>query len=90
MSGHPRLIQAILHMTQSSPLRPKWAKISRGTKFLNDSNVYHSVDYWHFDNKEMADFASVWATSPWEVNAAIEIGKKWNLCILDRSNCQRH
>lgn len=44
----------------------------RGTKFLNDSSAISFVDYWHFDTKEIADFASVWATSPWEVNAAIE------------------
>ena len=47
-------------------------KYIRGIKFLNDSNVISFVDYWHFDDKEIADFASVWATSPWEINAAIE------------------
>ena len=44
----------------------------RGTKFLDDNNAISFVDYWHFDSKEIADFAPVWATSPWEVNAAIE------------------
>ena len=44
----------------------------RGTKFLDDSNAISFVDYWHFDSKEIADFAPIWATSPWEVNAAIE------------------
>jgi peptide/nickel transport system substrate-binding protein len=44
----------------------------RGTKFLDDNNAVSFVDYWHFDSKEIADFAPVWATSPWEVNAAIE------------------
>jgi len=47
-------------------------KYVRGIKFLNDSNIISFVDYWHFDSKEIADFASVWATSPWEINAAIE------------------
>jgi peptide/nickel transport system substrate-binding protein len=47
-------------------------KYIRGTKFLNNSTLVSFVDYWHFDKKEIADFASVWATSPWEVNAAIE------------------
>jgi peptide/nickel transport system substrate-binding protein len=47
-------------------------KYLRGTKFLNNSTLVSFVDYWHFDKKEIADFASVWATSPWEVNAAIE------------------
>ena len=44
----------------------------RGTKFLDDNNAVSFVDYWHFDSKEIADFSPVWATSPWEVNAAIE------------------
>jgi len=47
-------------------------KYLRGTKFLNDSSVVSFVDYWHFDSKEIAGFAPVWATSPWEVSAAIE------------------
>jgi len=47
-------------------------KYIRGIKFLNDTNVVSFVDYWHFDDKEIAEFASVWATSPWEINAAIE------------------
>lgn len=47
-------------------------KYLRGAKFLNNSTLESFVDYWHFDKKEIADFASVWATSPWEVNAAIE------------------
>ena len=37
-------------------------KYVRGIKFLNDSNVVSFVDYWHFDDKEIADFASIWAT----------------------------
>jgi peptide/nickel transport system substrate-binding protein len=44
----------------------------RGTKFLDDNTAISFVDYWHFDSKEIADFAPVWATSPWEVNTAIE------------------
>lgn len=44
----------------------------RGTKFLDDSTAISFVDYWHFDSKEIAEFAPVWAVSPWEVNAAIE------------------
>ena len=60
-------------------------KYLRGTKFLNDSNVISFVDYWHFDRKEIADFASVWATSPWEVNAAIERLVKNGIFAYSRS-----
>ena len=57
----------------------------RGTKFLDDSTVISFVDYWHFDSKEIAEFASVWATSPWEVNAAIERLVKNNILAYTRS-----
>ncbi|MFN2434070.1 MAG: ABC transporter substrate-binding protein [Nitrososphaeraceae archaeon] len=57
----------------------------QGTKFLNDSNVISFVDYWHFDSKEIAEFASVWATSPWEVNTAIERLVKNGIFAYSRS-----
>ena len=60
-------------------------KYLRGTKFLNDSNVVSYVDYWHFDKKEIADFASIWASSPWEVNAAIERLVKNGMFAYSRS-----
>ena len=30
------------------------------------------VDYWHFDEGEIADWASLWNTMPWEIYSAIE------------------
>ena len=60
-------------------------KYLRGTKFLNDSNVVSYVDYWHFDKKEIADFASIWASSPWEVNAAVERLVKNGMFAYSRS-----
>jgi len=60
-------------------------KYLRGTKFLNDSNVVSYVDYWHFDKKEIADFASIWASSPWEVNTAIERLVKNGMFAYSRS-----
>ena len=60
-------------------------KYIKGTKFLNDSNVISFVDYWHFDRKEIAEFASVWATSPWEINAAVERLVKNGLFAYSRS-----
>jgi len=60
-------------------------KYLRGTKFLDDNKIISFVDYWHFDRKEIADFASVWATSPWEINAAIERLVKNGIFAYSRS-----
>jgi len=60
-------------------------KYLRGTKFLDDNKIISFVDYWHFDKKEIADFASVWASSPWEINAAIERMVKDGIFAYSRS-----
>jgi peptide/nickel transport system substrate-binding protein len=44
----------------------------KGVKFLADNSLTSFVDLWHFDDKEIADFASVWSSSPWEIMAAAE------------------
>jgi peptide/nickel transport system substrate-binding protein len=44
----------------------------KGVKFLDNNHLISFVDLWHFDDKEIADFASVWASSPWEIMAAAE------------------
>ena len=44
----------------------------KGIRFLNDSNIISFVDFWHFDKKEIAEFGSVWGSSPWEIGAATE------------------
>ncbi len=51
----------------------------KGIKFLTNDTVESYVDYWHFDNKEIADYATIWAAEPWEITAAqeriVEAGK---------------
>jgi peptide/nickel transport system substrate-binding protein len=44
----------------------------KGVKFLDNDHLTSFVDLWHFDDKEIADFASVWSSSPWEIMAAAE------------------
>lgn len=44
----------------------------KGIRFLNDSHITSFVDFWHFDKKEIAEFGSVWGSSPWEISAATE------------------
>jgi peptide/nickel transport system substrate-binding protein len=46
-------------------------KLIKGVKITGRS-VESYVDYWHYDKKEIADFAAVWASEPWEITAATE------------------
>jgi len=44
----------------------------KGIRFLSDDTVESYVDVWHFDDKEIADYGTIWAAEPWEVTAAEE------------------
>jgi peptide/nickel transport system substrate-binding protein len=47
-------------------------KYDKGLRFLSNSKVESYIDFWHFDNKEIAGNADIWAGSPWEIGAASE------------------
>jgi peptide/nickel transport system substrate-binding protein len=44
----------------------------KGIKFTSPNTVESYVNFWHYDDKEIADFAPVWAAEPWEITAAGE------------------
>ncbi|MFZ0557081.1 MAG: ABC transporter substrate-binding protein [Nitrososphaeraceae archaeon] len=44
----------------------------KGIRFLNNQTVESYIDQWHFDDKELAGTATVWAGEPWEITAASE------------------
>jgi len=44
----------------------------KGIKFISDDTFESYVDVWHFDDKEIADYGTLWAAEPWEVTAAEE------------------
>ena len=44
----------------------------KGIKFTSADTVESYVNFWHYDEKEIADFAPVWAAEPWEITAASE------------------
>jgi peptide/nickel transport system substrate-binding protein len=44
----------------------------KGTRFIDNQTVESYIDQWHFDKKELAEAASVWAGEPWEITAAAE------------------
>jgi len=43
-----------------------------GVRPTGDAQIEVYVDYWHFDEAEIADRASVWSSMPWEVFASME------------------
>jgi peptide/nickel transport system substrate-binding protein len=44
----------------------------KGIKFITDDLVESYVDQWHYDEKEIAEAASIWSAVPWEITAATE------------------
>ncbi len=43
-----------------------------GVKQIDENTIEVYVDFWHFDEGEIADWASLWSTMPWEIFSAIE------------------
>ncbi len=50
----------------------KFVQTLKGIRFLDDDTIEVYVDYWHFDENYIADYAALWAGMPWEVYAAME------------------
>jgi len=44
----------------------------KGIRFISEDIVESYLDQWHYDNKEIASSAAVWAQEPWEITAASE------------------
>lgn len=43
-----------------------------GMRLIDEHSVEVYVNYWHFDDSEIADWASVWPVMPWEITTAME------------------
>ncbi|MCV0371976.1 MAG: ABC transporter substrate-binding protein [Nitrosarchaeum sp.] len=44
----------------------------KGVNIIDENTIEVYVDYWHFDDGEIADWAALWSTMPWEITAAME------------------
>jgi peptide/nickel transport system substrate-binding protein len=47
-------------------------ELMKGVEVTGGDTVDVYVDFWHYDDTEIADFAAAWATEPWEITAATE------------------
>jgi len=55
-----------------SPTAAQAAKTFVGIRQLDNNTVEVYVNYWHFDESEIADWGGVWVTQPWEVMYTME------------------
>ena len=50
----------------------QYVQTLKGIRQVDSDTLEVYVDYWHFDDSEIASWASVWPSVPWELNAAME------------------
>ena len=55
-----------------SPQAAQTAKTLVGIKPIDDDTIEVYTNYWHFDEGEIASWASPWSSMPWEIMAAME------------------
>lgn len=55
-----------------SPSASQSAQTLVGIRMINEHTVEVYVNYWHFDESEIASWAGLWPVMPWEVMYAME------------------
>ena len=58
--------------TEYTPRAAQIVNTLIGIKPIDENTIEVYVDYWHFDEGEIAGWASVWSTMPWEIYASME------------------
>ena len=55
-----------------TPRASQYTQTIKGVNQIDEDTIEVYVDYWHFDDNEIADWASLWSSVPWEITAAME------------------
>jgi peptide/nickel transport system substrate-binding protein len=55
-----------------TPIASQTVQTIIGIKVVDEDTIEVYVNYWHFDEDEIADWAAIWSTMPWEISAAME------------------
>ena len=58
--------------TEFTPRASQTVQTLIGVRPLDEKTLEVYVDYWHFDEAEIADWASLWSSVPWELMTAME------------------
>ncbi|MEX2192056.1 MAG: ABC transporter substrate-binding protein [Nitrosarchaeum sp.] len=55
-----------------TPIASQTVQTIIGIKPVDEDTIVVYVNYWHFDEGEIADWAALWSSMPWEISAAME------------------
>ncbi len=55
-----------------TPRASQYTQTIIGVNPVDADTIEVYVDYWHFDENEIADWAALWSSVPWEITAAME------------------
>jgi len=58
--------------TEFTPRAAQSIQTIKGINQIDEDTIEVYVDYWHFDEGEIAEWAVLWNTVPWEITAAME------------------
>ena len=58
--------------TEFTPRAAQSIQTIIGINQIDDDTVEVYVDYWHFDENEIAEWAALWSPVPWEITSAME------------------
>jgi len=58
--------------TEFTPRAAQSIQTIMGVNPIDEDTVEVYVNYWHFDEGEIADWAGIWNVVPWEITAAME------------------
>ena len=58
--------------TEFTPRAEQSIQSIRGVNMIDEDTIEVYVDYWHFDEGEIAEWAVLWSAVPWEITAAME------------------
>lgn len=58
--------------TEFTPRAAQSIQTIKGVNQIDEDTIEVYVDYWHFDEGEIADWAALWSSVPWEITAAME------------------
>jgi len=58
--------------TEFTPRAAQSIQTIIGINQIDDDTIEVYVDYWHFDENEIAEWAALWSPVPWEITTAME------------------
>ncbi len=58
--------------TEFTPRAAQSIQTIKGINQIDEDTIEIYVDYWHFDEGEIAEWAALWSTIPWEITTAME------------------